>query len=126
MKRDWDLVRTILIQLEQKTDTRGAVRPGQINGWDEETVSEHMRLLDQAGLIEAVCNRPQSFMPCGYNLPTQCVAMALTWSGHEFLDSIRKDSAWYAIANEAKSRGLDLSFEAIKALAAYLLSNLTR
>ncbi len=114
MQRDWDLMRQILLQLEQKPTTTGVLLPSQVNGWDEDTVSYHMHLLLQAGLIEANCRVHP-------NAPVSCVARNLTWAGHEFLDHIRADTSWNGIGQVAKEKGIDLSFDAIKQIAGYLL-----
>ncbi|MGH8613275.1 MAG: DUF2513 domain-containing protein [Gammaproteobacteria bacterium] len=116
MKRDWDLIRQILFKLEEKPDTRSVVHPNQFPGYDEQTVSYHMHLLHQAGLIEATASAHP-------NAPVFCLARNLTWTGHELLDTIRGDSAWNRIAGLAKEKGLDLSFEAIKQIARHLLSS---
>lgn len=114
MKRDWELIRQILLKLEQKSDTRSVVHPNQC--YDEETVSYHLRLLDQAGLIEATCG-------AHHNAPVFCLGRNLTWAGHELLDAIRADSTWNRIGGLAKEKGLDLSFEAIKHIARHLLAS---
>jgi len=116
MKRDWDLIRQILLKLEDKPGTTGVAHPNQFSGWDEETVSHHMDLLRQAGLIEAT-TKP------GHNAPTFCLARNLTWAWHEFLDSIRSDTAWHRIDGVAKEKGIELSFDAIKRIAAYLIES---
>lgn len=118
MKRDWNLVRQILLKLEDKPDTQGTIHPNQFSGWDEETVSEHLRLLDQAGLIEAICDKPNR------NTPTFCMARNLTWVGHEFLDAVRSDSAWNRIGHVAKEKGLELSLDTIKQIASALLAGI--
>lgn len=118
MKRDWNLVRQILLKLEDKPDTTGVIHPNQFSGWDEETVSEHIRLLNEAGLIEAQCNRHH------HNLPTFCLARNLTWAGHEFLDAVRSDRAWHRIGQVAKEKGLELSFDTIKQIASALLAGI--
>lgn len=117
MQRNWDLIRQILIKLEQKTDTQGLLHPNQFSGYDENTVSYHMNLLRQAGLIEATCKTHG-------NAPVFCLATNLTWAGHEFLDAIRSDAAWNRIAGVAKDKGLELSFDAIKQIASYLVTSI--
>lgn len=110
MRRDWDLIRQILLKLEQKDNAGGAVDPSEFPGYDDGTVILHMRLLDQAGLIDV---HP--------NTPVFCLARNLTWPGHELLDAIRTDRALSRISGLAKEKGLDLSFEAITAIARQLL-----
>lgn len=120
MKRDWNLIRQILLKLEEKPDTSGTIHPNQLTGYDEETVSEHMRLLSEARLIEVTGVRHNR------NVPTFCMARALTWQGHEFLDAVRNDSVWYRIGSLAKEKGIELTLDSIKQLAAYALSALLK
>ena len=47
----------------------------------------------------------------------------LTWEGHNFLDSIRKDSTWSKVKGAVKERGLEQTFDSIKAAAAVLIQN---
>lgn len=112
MTRDWSLIRLILLKLEEKTNTTGA-----FPGYDTEAVSCHMHLLLQAGLIEAACKTHSGDA-------VVCLARNLTWAGHEFLDSIRSDTAWNRIGAVARDKGLDLSFDAIKQIASHVMRNL--
>ena len=59
MQRDWDVVRKILLKLEEIGNTTSHLEPNQVNGYDPELMSYHMQLLDEAGLIKARCiDRP--------------------------------------------------------------------
>jgi len=110
MKRDWELVRTILLKLEALGSTTVYLRANQINGYDEELVSYHMQILDEAGLIKAQCSK-------SLNGPLNCLAMSLTWSGHEFLDHIRQDTVWNRVVALSREKGLSLSFDVIVSFA---------
>ncbi len=114
MRRDWELIRRILLALEEYERTDGAVRPDDFEGYDSETVSYHMWLLKQAGLIEATC-RDQRYMKI------QCIASRLTWEGHEFLDKIRSKSIWNDIIKIARDKGLALSYDSIRMIASILI-----
>lgn len=100
-----DLVRQILMAVEKHPEPDEAFTPG-IEGYSPEEISYHVKLLHQAGLIEAHEN-PEvgtfEFLP-----------KYLTWEGHEFLDASRDDNKW----NKAKQLVLKtsggLSFEVIK------------
>lgn len=110
MQRNWDVVRKILLKLEAIGDTRTHLQADQVNGYDAELVSHHMQLLDEAGLIRAQCSH-------GMGAPLECVALSMTWRGHEFLDQIRQDTVWNAVKGEARKKGLDLSLDVIVTLA---------
>jgi hypothetical protein len=85
MKRDLDLVRRILLHLE------GGAENASPTGWSGftdagysiESIHDHVRLLHDAGLIEADEIVPGQWWP-----------ERLTWAGHEFLDAARDDKLW--------------------------------
>ena len=106
MKRDWDLIRRILLKIEEKPTLESVVLPRQIQEFNEEIIAYHIWLLKEAGLIEARC--------LGNRLQRHCLAKNLTWQGHEFLDGIRKDTVWSQVASTIQTKGLDLSFDTIK------------
>lgn len=77
-----------------------------------------MMLLDEAGLIEAKILKSGT----GDGAIAMALARRLTWQGHEFLDKIRDPSMWGKIQAKVKEKGLDLTFDAIKAAAAALIN----
>lgn len=89
------------------------MQANDIQGYDATTVSYHFKLLNEAGLIEAV-------NMSGMNDLTY-FATSLTWNGHEFLDKIRNDSVWQKTKSQVMSKTLDLSFDVIKQVAGNLI-----
>ena len=116
MERNWEIVRKILIQLEQLGDTRSSLDPDQVTGFDPETVIYHMKIMDEAGLIEARCTRSTSGL--------YCFAVRLTWAGHEFLDGIRDQQLWNRVKATVREKGLSLSFDVIKTAANALIAKI--
>ena len=116
MKRNWDLIRTILFKVEEQPTMESVVLPSQFQSFDEETVSYHIWLLREASLIEASCR--------GSSLKRNCFAKGLTWEGHEFLDKIRSDDLWKQTASTIKTKGLELSFDSIKATSSVLMKQM--
>ena len=53
MKRDMDLVRQIMIQVESTDEETLRQRPLQVEGHDLATVARHVELLQEAGLVDA-------------------------------------------------------------------------
>lgn len=114
MKRNWDLIRKILLKLEEKADSTSWLESSEIKSYDKQTVVYHYKLLKNAGLIEAI------------DLSTveerDYAALSLTWQGHEFLDKIRNDSVWNKVKSTVQSKSLDLSFDIIKQVATATIS----
>ncbi|MGP9592975.1 DUF2513 domain-containing protein [Halomonas sp. AOP42-C2-25] len=96
MKRDWELVRKILVQVEELDSSEKSLKPSDFEGHLSGVVSYHMSILKDAGLIQATC-----FQPLSGEL--SCTATGLTWDGHEFLDKIRSDTTWGKIKTPSVS-----------------------
>ena len=118
MQRNWDVVRKILIKLEEIGNTSSFIHHDQVNGYDPEVVAYHMQLLDEAGLIKARC----TFTGGGLT----AAAQSMTWTGHEFLDQIRNDTVWNTVKNNAREKGISLSLDVIVQLAKAAISSLLK
>jgi uncharacterized protein DUF2513 len=108
MKRDMDLIRQILLELEAAENLHGVVDI-QAPGYSPDQVTYHVKLLAEAGLIEA---RNRSHLRGIVWQPS-----SLTWRGHEFLDATRNASVWQKLKAELKDRGVTLPFELVQQLA---------
>ena len=84
MKRDMDLIRQILIEIEEASFSPAGVRL-QIPGRSPTEISYHVKLLAEAGFIGA-----------RFSLGTQehWTPLSLKWEGHEFLDNARNETVW--------------------------------
>jgi len=114
MKRDMDLVREMLLAVEEceRFDGPGTM---EIEGRDESEVTYHVKLLRQAGLLEVL---PPSSNPYGASWSV----IGLTWQGHEFLDAARNDTTWRKALGILQRAGVG----ATKELLVPLLLNLGR
>lgn len=117
MKRDWELVRKILLAVEDLQGDCQTISGSSIPGYDPVVVSYHIFLMKEAGLVRATCSNSLSE-------PRQCFAQEMTWSGHEFLDQIRSQTIWNKTVGLLRDKGLDLSFDTIKAAAAAVATGL--
>lgn len=108
MQRDMDLVRLILLDVERHEDPVRFFRV-DVPGYSPEYIAHHVKLLAEAGYLEAE------------NLSTlssfDWQPKALTWTGHEFLDSIRHGKVWQKLKAELKDKGISLPFSLIQQLA---------
>jgi hypothetical protein len=106
MKRDLDLCREILRQIEESPESAGPnINPA---GRSPEEISYHVKLLAEAGLVEAGVADGQfrDRQPDGsLRIRGQKVysPISLTWAGHEFLDAARDNTRW----NSAKRKVMD-------------------
>lgn len=110
MQRNWDVVRQILLQLEEIENTITFLHENQVTGYEPELVAYHMQLLGEANLIKASCSI--STTGC-----LECAAHRMTWSGHEFLDHIRQDTVWAQVTRIAREKGIALSLDVIVHIA---------
>jgi hypothetical protein len=117
MQRDWEVIRKILIKIEE-LPPNGTLQSFQLSteGIDKDSAAFHMWLLINAGLVDG--NSADTLTS------RSCIARRLTWAGCEFLDGIKKDSSWNKVKETAKSRGLDLTFDVISATAKLFVGQL--
>jgi predicted transcriptional regulator len=107
MKRDMELVRQILIAIEEQSAETSRSRLS-IEGYSKEVINYHIMLLKEAGLIEARGTHGTS--------TTSWTPTRLTWAGHEFLDAARNESVWNNTKEVVKDKGGAIPFEVLKDL----------
>lgn len=110
MKRDMDLVRLILLEIEDKFRST-ALYNLAIEGYDTETVAYHCKILYEAGLISdykaQYANNEIYVFGVG----------SLTWDGNDFLEKIRDNSQWKKVKDTITQKGLPMVIETIKTIA---------
>ena len=104
MKRDFDLLRSLLVELEGES-------PVDLSSYSQDQLNYHKALLKEAGLVEAIINYPTSHQT---DIPDLAMLTRLTWEGHEFLDRARSETTWNSAKKIVTEKGLSLSVEAIK------------
>ena len=114
MKRDWELIRKILVELETLGDTKSYLFPDAVKPYDTQIVSYHIRILGEAGLIQV--NHPRGLEVDEWVF----IAERLTWQGHDLLDNIREQNMWNKVRRIIREKGIEISVEAIK-LAAHMI-----
>lgn len=111
MKRDFDLIRALLLQFEAKGNSAVVDMP-EVEGYSNELVAYHCRLLYDAGFLR--CEPVKSSTS---DRVIRVLPFELTWEGQEFLAKIRADSAWGKIKAQAKAKSLTLSFTVVSEIA---------
>ena len=97
MKRDMELVRKILLALEERDDDSKEFNMEDV---DNKTLRYHLKIMEQAGLVDV------DIKPAGDNM--FWIYASITWFGHEYLSSIKNDNIWSKTKEELKRRGMDL------------------
>jgi DNA-binding transcriptional ArsR family regulator len=108
MKRDMDLVRKIMLAVEASERPLDSTLI-RISGYNPETITEHMRLLNEAGLIEGI-----SAYSVEHRL--KWIELRLTWNGHDFLDAARNENVWTETVLEVRKKSGAVPFEVLKGL----------
>jgi len=111
MKRDWDIVRSVLEEIEGLGEQQFQGTQylyGQTTPTAESDRVRHLLLLHDAGFVRGT--EIQSLGDIGIMSPE------LTWEGHELLGTIRSRTVWARVKTIAATKGLELSFEAVKAI----------
>ena len=135
MKRDWDLLRTQLTDIEEERDVLAAI-PNEPK-WTDQTEGEYMRQLKEYNALEQrIAGHLEMLIDNGYVEGIQILRGAdghfsyglasprLTMSGHDLLDTMRSTPIWESIKSTAKTKGIELTFDAIKSLAGFALKQL--
>lgn len=116
MRRDMDLVRGILLVMEQSRQSVDASVMVD-SSHDFETVAYHLDIMQQAGLIKATLRGSNS------RDYVQASADQITWQGQEFLSTVRDEDVWSYVKREVAMRVADAPLSLLTSLAARALSH---
>lgn len=100
-----DLVRAILLALEQERD--GPLT--KLDGYSKELFGYHVGIMIDARLIEGKLLRTKSD-------PFAAAALRMTWKGHDFLDNARSDTVWSKVKTKLLSVGGTVSIDILISL----------
>lgn len=122
MKRDLDLLRDIMIYLEENLIPGGNIQSTDISLYDDsdeeyKKLSEHIKLLIEDGLIEA-----KPIMVGGFAI---FMILRITSKGHDFLDALRNDTVWNNTKEKMKEIGgftLGIALDIAKGYLAKLIN----
>lgn len=108
MKRDLDLVRSILLYVENAddevdTDDMAAER------WPIETVAYHVGLMEHHGLLDVL----QDFRDMN-GTTIELVVAGITWDGQDYLDSIREPNVWDRVKKTLASTVGSTTLDAVR------------
>ena len=113
MKRDMDLVRLLLIEIEEKAlEPYAGLQDIKIEGFKSQEIDYNLDLLIKSGMIEG------EVQIYGGGQSTHFI-QGITWLGHDFLEDIRDPEMWARTkkgANQIKSWSIETIKEIVKGL----------
>lgn len=113
MKRDMDLVRTILLALADSDEPLWSTDL-VTDEYSRDVIGYHFLILDEAGLIMANVKAADND---SYYI---AVASRLTWEGNDFLDAVRDESIWKRVRSTIGKITGGASYEVFKTVASSL------
>lgn len=103
MKRDMNLIRLILLDVEGEEEV-------DLSSYTEEQIGYHRWLLINAGLAEGTDD-------IGYeDLHPNAFITWLNWEGHDFLDAARDEDIWNTAQQTISEKVGTVAFDVFKAL----------
>lgn len=114
MKRDMNLIRELLLQLEESS-AEVYISNLEVAGYSDEEIAYNAYLMIDGGLAEGRQSKVTNQM--GDSCPVAVTLTNLTWEGHEFFDSIKNDSVWKKILGHVQDKGGSAPFNVIAQLA---------
>lgn len=112
MERDFELIRKILLAVEQAPPQQISPLTISFNGeYEQAVVNEHVYLLIQRGLLEG----KSSNMGASINA---IVVFRLTWEGRDFIKVAKEEPLWKKAFSTVKERGGAMTFDILKSLLA--------
>jgi Hypothetical protein (DUF2513) len=109
MKRDMELVRQILLLIEDHE--HGHAPPTiELPGYTEDIIGYHLVLMGEAGLLDVVETTTYGA------LSPSAVVTRMTWAGHEFAANTRNETVWKKVKGVVVAKGGSVSFEVMKFL----------
>lgn len=110
MKRDFNLIREILLLIEEQckdVDIFGF----KVEGHELSEVAYHCKLLKEVGFIS-------NYKPVYADNKICIIGVGgLTWEGCDYLDKVRNDTIWEKTQETIKKKGLPLLIDTIKSVA---------
>ncbi len=121
MKRDMELIRKILLTVEEKyVDTWLHSNEIEIDGYDMKTIGYHCAVLHDAGLLYDYKGQ------YGDGELLQFGVGRLTWDGHEFLEKIKSDTVWNKTKETITTKGIPFVLDAVKEIATSITTSMIK
>ena len=109
MKRDMDLIRLILLEVEKSEEDE--IENIQIQGYSEKDIMFNAKLMYENDLISDYKT----------DILDNYYIGQLTWNGSDYLDKVRDDSNWKKIKDVIKEKAFPFTFDIVKSVATKLI-----
>lgn len=116
MKRDMDLVRRILFEVEKLPPL--TARRIEVEGYSMNEVAYHCEMLYRYGLIKRYHGDEIDQLDGVIDFWVE----DLTWQGHDFLEKIREDTVWNKTKRVMKDKGLPFVLETVNIIASSFIT----
>lgn len=115
MKRDLDLIRKMLLAIEEAPS--GWAPDLSFEGYTQAQVGYHAYLLIDAGLAKG-----SDVSTMGSEAPGGVIT-SLTWAGHEFAEAARDETRWKKAMGIVKDKGGSITLDVMKELLTSLMKS---
>ena len=116
MKRNMDLIREILLNIEEQPPGEPIRTLNLPSEWSSGEVIGHLRLIEQAGLIDGNLKfRGDQAMMAIHGLSNE---------GHDLIDSIRSETVWAETKERVSKVGGTVALDVVKLVAGAVASKL--
>jgi hypothetical protein len=122
MKRDLDLIRDILVDVENWNNPQPIFLEGMsYAGKNKQEIGYQIDLLNDAGYIDAPIIKGGQ----GVTYETAAI-LRMTMAGHEYLDSVRSPEVWTKTKKSLEKVGGGAALDVIKDIASKILAELIK
>jgi len=111
MERDMDLVRSILMEIEEAEDSVWANQLSDSLDADQESIAYHFEIMIEGGLLQGDVSKNESGSRLG------AFVQRMTWEGHEFLDATRTPEIWEEAKQAFAEKSASMTFDVARKLA---------
>ena len=125
MKRDMDLIREILLAVEELQNAwfnkhrESPLYRKLSNRYTPSQIDHHLDILADSSLVMLKEGDYTEIYP-GSDMWEQSTNGRLTWQGHEFLDAARNEDRWNQAKKTISEKGGSLTFDILKVVLAQL------
>ena len=116
MKRDLDLIRKIVLAVEER-NPEDWVPEIVIGGYTPQEIGYHSYLIVDSGLAKG------SDISTIHDMLPNWHLSYLTSAGHDFADAARNDSTWHKATTLVKDKGTGITFDVFKQVLVGIVKN---